>query len=47
MVECGCLDENEEIITEKLSQAFWDNRIDPQVLCSALGRQGLDEKFFK
>ena len=29
MKDCGCLDENEEIITEKLAQAFHDNRIDP------------------
>ena len=41
-----CLDENEELVTEKLSQAFEENRIDIQTLCSALGRQGLDENFF-
>lgn len=45
MIKNECLDENEEIITSKLAQAFDDNRIDIQVLCSALGRSGLDENF--
>lgn len=45
MQNAGCLDENKSIINEKLSQAFDREDIDIQLLCSALGRQELDEKF--
>jgi len=41
----GCLDETDAIITDKLAAAFDDGRIDIQLLCSALGRQALDESF--
>jgi hypothetical protein len=41
-----CLDEANELVTEKLTLAFEENRIDIQTLCSALGRNGLDENFF-
>lgn len=45
MHNAGCLGESKEIINEKLSQAFEREDIDIQLLCSALGRQQLDEKF--
>ena len=45
MARQGCLDENDAIITDKLAQAFEDGRLDIQLLCSALGRQALDESF--
>ena len=45
MENAGCLDENRAIINERLSQAFEKEDIDIQLLCSALGRQELDEKF--
>ena len=45
MRNADCLGENNEIINEKLSAAFEREDIDIQLLCSALGRQQLDEKF--
>lgn len=45
MTREGCLDEEEAIVTDKLSQAFEEDRIDIQLLCSALGRSALDENF--
>jgi hypothetical protein len=45
MKNADCLGENNEIINEKLSSAFEREDIDIQLLCSALGRQQLDEKF--
>jgi hypothetical protein len=45
MVRQNCLDENEAIITDRLAIAFEEGRIDIQLLCSALGRQALDESF--
>lgn len=45
MKDAKCLGENNEIINEKLSQAFESEEIDIQLLCSALGRQELDKKF--
>ena len=45
MARQGCLDENDAIITEKLAGAFEEGRLDIQLLCSALGRQALDESF--
>ena len=39
----NCLGDNKEIICEKLVTAFSMEHIDIQVLCSALGRQKLDE----
>ena len=45
MANAGCLGENKEIINDKLSAAFEREEIDIQLLCSALGRQSLDEKF--
>lgn len=45
MSNAGCLDENNAIYSEKLSQAFDSEEIDIQLLCSALGRQKLDPKF--
>lgn len=34
----GCLGENKEIVADKLASAFYNDTIDIQVLCSALGR---------
>ena len=45
MQRSGCLDENKAIITDKLAIAFEEGRLDIQLLCSALGRQSLDESF--
>ena len=45
MARAACLDENEAIITDKLALAFEEGRLDIQLLCSALGRQALDESF--
>lgn len=45
MARQGCLDENEAINTDKLALAFEEGRLDIQLLCSALGRQALDESF--
>jgi hypothetical protein len=45
MKNAGCLGIDNEIINEKLSAAFDREEIDIQLLCSALGRQQLDEKF--
>lgn len=41
----GCLDENDAIVTDKLAMAFEEGKLDIQLLCSALGRQALDESF--
>jgi hypothetical protein len=43
----GCLGENNEIINDRLSDAFKEERIDIQILCSALGRQKLNESLFE
>ena len=45
MANAGCLSDQKEIINEKLIQAFNNEDIDIQLLCSALGRQQLDESF--
>ena len=45
MARQNCLDENENIITDRLAAAFEEGRLDIQLLCSALGRQALDESF--
>ena len=45
MLKNDCLDEQEEIVTEKLASAFDMETIDIQILSSALGRQGMDEDF--
>lgn len=42
MKDAKCLGESNEIINEKLAQAFEKEEIDIQLLCSALGRQALD-----
>lgn len=39
MKNAGCLDENNNIINDRLSAAFEKEDIDIQLLCSALGRQ--------
>ena len=41
----GCLDDQGGIITDRLALAFEEGRLDIQLLCSALGRQALDESF--
>ena len=41
----GCLDENKALITDRFATAFEEGRLDIQLLCSALGRQALDESF--
>ena len=41
-----CLGPENEIINEKLAQAFEDGRINIQLLCNALGKSELDESFF-
>jgi hypothetical protein len=38
MKNAGCLDENNNIINDRLSAAFEKEDIDIQLLCSALGR---------
>lgn len=45
MANAGCLNDAKEIINEKLLLAFNNEDIDIQLLCSALGRQQLDESF--
>ncbi|CDW89552.1 UNKNOWN [Stylonychia lemnae] len=45
--DAGCLGDNNEIIDEKFNHALTDDLIDIQILCSALGRQQLDENFMK
>ena len=45
MANAGCLGPQKEIINEKLAKAFEREDIDIQLLCSALGRQQLDESF--
>ena len=45
MARQNCLDENDGIITDKLALAFEEGRLDIQLLCSALGRQALDQSF--
>ena len=45
MARQNCLDENDAINTDKLTLAFEEGRLDIQLLCSALGRQALDESF--
>ena len=45
MMRQGCLDDYENIVTDKLALAFEEGRLDIQLLCSALGRQALDESF--
>ena len=41
----GCLDAQDSIIDEKLAEAFTEDRIDIQLLCSALGTKELDSSF--
>ena len=45
MEKAGCLDESRAIVDEKLADAFEREAIDIQLLCSALGRQQLDQNF--
>ena len=45
MQNAGCLNSENAIINEKLVEAFQNESIDIQLLCSALGRQPLDESF--
>ena len=45
MHTAGCLGENKEIKSDLLVKAFEREDIDIQLLCSALGRQQLDESF--
>ena len=45
MSNAGCLSDQKEIINEKLMRTFEREDIDIQLLCSALGRQELDESF--
>ena len=45
MMNANCLGPEKEIMNDKLYQAFEREEIDIQLLCSALGRQELDEKF--
>jgi hypothetical protein len=40
--QANCLGHDNEIICDKLTEAFRRNEIDISVLCSALGRQKLD-----
>ena len=47
MEQAGCLGEQREINIDKLGDAFNDEKIDIQLLCSALGRQSLDESFLQ
>ena len=39
------MDDYENIVTDRLALAFEEGRLDIQLLCSALGRQALDESF--
>ena len=39
MKNAGCLDDKNNIIRDKLQQAFEDEAVDIQLLCSALGNQ--------
>jgi len=41
----GCLGPKDAIIDEKLAEAFTEDRIDIQLLCSALGTKELDSSF--
>ena len=43
MQQAGCLDEKNNIIRDKLQQAFEEEAVDIQLLCSALGNQQLDK----
>lgn len=45
MREQGCLDEQGNMNMPELVQAYRDERLDIQQLCSALGRQSLDQSF--
>ena len=45
MDKAGCLDDHGAIVNDKLSKAFEREAIDIQLLCSALGRQQLDQNF--
>ena len=45
LIDNDCLGPEQEIINDKLAQAFEDGRINIQLLCSALGRSELDESF--
>jgi hypothetical protein len=47
MSNAGCLGPEKSIINEKLMEAFTDDKIDIQLLCSALGRQQLDQSFME
>lgn len=47
LLDAGCLGDNKEIIDEKFNHALNADLIDIQILCSALGRQQLDENFMK
>lgn len=38
MSDAGCLGDNKEIIDEKFQHALIEDKIDIQILCSALGR---------
>ena len=46
MIINGCLGENKEIINERLRDALMEEKIDIQILCSALGRQKMDDNLF-
>jgi len=45
MSNAGCLGPDKNILNEKLVEAFTNDKIDIQLLCSALGRQQLDQSF--
>ena len=47
MMDNGCLGPNNEIINEKLAHAFETDKINIQLLCSALGRNEIDPSFMK
>jgi len=47
MKNANCLDEKDAIIRDNLQQAFREDTVDIQMLCSALGSQQLDSKFLQ
>jgi hypothetical protein len=44
MMDNGCLGENNEILNSRLQEAFREDRVDIQILSSALGNMNLDER---
>lgn len=41
----GCLGQNNEMLMDKYKEAFETNKMDLQLLCSALGNQDLNKDF--